>query len=826
MDNRREFLKKAAMLAGGASLAQLLPDSIVKAMSIDPKVGSTFRDAEHVVLLMQENRSFDHTFGTLKGVRGFNDPRAILQPNGRKVWLQSQADGKTYAPFRLDMKDSKVTWMGCLPHSWKDQIDARNDGKMNRWLDVKKSRVKEFANMPLTMGYYTREDIPFYYSMADAFTVCDQHFCSSLTGTNPNRLYFWTGNIRENLTGHALVNNGDSEFSNKANWKTFPERLTDAGVDWKIYQNEISSSSAGYIGQENSWLGNFGCNTIEYFPQYAVKYSQRYRDLLAIQRKKLEDEIKKHKDNGATDTEQLDKLKERLQSCLLEQEKYTEANFDKLDAYTKEIHRRALVNNSADPDYMKLEEMAYQDKETTRKLMIPKGDILYQFRKDVDTGNLPTVSWLVSPQLFSDHPDSPWFGAWYLSEVMEILTKNPEVWKKTIFILTYDENDGYFDHIAPFVAPNPKVTDSGKVSEGIDSSLEYVTKEQQYNATSGRESSIGLGYRVPMIIASPWSRGGWVNSQVFDHTSPIQFLEHFLTQKTGKTIKEENITAWRRAVCGDLTSTFRPYNGEKIEKPTSIEKSTFMEQIHQAKFKDAPSGYQDLTDAEIAKLNQNPRSSSYFPQQESGIIDSCALPYELYTNAIFDHQTGKLHVTMSAGRMSFAHQAAGAPFTIYYQSDYKGAIGESRNYAVKAGDQVSDNWTVTDFDEANYRLKVYGPNGFYRVFAGTINNPELSIKCQYEQNRKSYALTGNLLLKIENTGNKDLEVLISNASYSKLEKKVKIRARKNIELIWDTQNEYGWYDIKVECKGHESFLEQFAGRVETGKPSKSDPAMA
>ncbi len=464
MDNRRDFLKKAAMLAGGMSLSQLLPQSIAKAMAIDPTLGSTFYDAEHVVLLMQENRSFDHAFGTLRGVRGFNDPRTIRQPNNQKVWLQTQADGKTYAPFRLDIKDSKVTWMGCLPHNWTDQTDARNQGKMNRWLDVKRSGFKDFKEMPLTLGHYTREDIPFYYAMADAFTICDQHFCSSLTGTNPNRLYFWTGNIREKLTDKALVWNGDSEFSGKATWKTFPERLTESGVDWKIYQNEISSSSAGYSGQENSWLGNFGCNVMEYFPQYAVKYSKRYQDLLIEKRKQIDAKLEELKEKDIVTGVEYDKLQKQLQEILKEQELYTDENFEKLSARTQEIHRRAFVNNSAAPDYMELEQMEYQEGDETRHLQIPKGDILHQFREDVDTGKLPTVSWLAAPQLFSDHPDSPWFGAWYVSEVLDILTKNPEVWKKTIFILTYDENDGYFDHVAPFAAPNPYRQDSGKVS--------------------------------------------------------------------------------------------------------------------------------------------------------------------------------------------------------------------------------------------------------------------------------------------------------------------------------------------------------------------------
>src|SRR6186997_2304686 len=98
MDNRREFIKKAAMLSGAAGIFNALPDSIQKALAIDPRVGSTYLDAEHVVILMQENRSFDHCFGTLQGVRGFNDPRAITLPNKSPVWLQTNEAGETFAP--------------------------------------------------------------------------------------------------------------------------------------------------------------------------------------------------------------------------------------------------------------------------------------------------------------------------------------------------------------------------------------------------------------------------------------------------------------------------------------------------------------------------------------------------------------------------------------------------------------------------------------------------------------------------------------------------------------------------------------------------------
>jgi phospholipase C len=191
-DSRRDFLKKAVLLTSAASLAGFLPDSIQRATAIEAAPGSTYMDAEHVVILMQENRSFDHCFGTLKGVRGFNDPRTITLPNNNRVWLQSNKKGETYAPFRLDIKNTNATWMDSLPHSWGNQVSSRNDGKFDQWLENKRNSIPEYSDMPLTLGYYTREDIPFYYALADAFTVCDQHFCSSLTGTNPNRLGMMT----------------------------------------------------------------------------------------------------------------------------------------------------------------------------------------------------------------------------------------------------------------------------------------------------------------------------------------------------------------------------------------------------------------------------------------------------------------------------------------------------------------------------------------------------------------------------------------------------------------------------------------------------------
>jgi len=106
-NNRREFLKQAAIFSGSMALWGGIPQAIQKAMAISPEAGTTFLDAEHIVFLMQENRSFDHALGSLQGVRGFNDPRAIKLFNDLPVWLQPDKEGKIYKPFHQNILKTK-----------------------------------------------------------------------------------------------------------------------------------------------------------------------------------------------------------------------------------------------------------------------------------------------------------------------------------------------------------------------------------------------------------------------------------------------------------------------------------------------------------------------------------------------------------------------------------------------------------------------------------------------------------------------------------------------------------------------------------------------
>lgn len=418
---RRRLLSNSARIAAATAAASLMPPNLRKVLAQEPRTRS-LRDIKHVVLLMQENRSFDHYFGTLAGVRGFGDPNPHMLSTGRSVFYQPDEvnpDGYTL-PFHLNTRTSSAQQIPSTSHAWSVQHDAWNGGKMDRWLPA--HRKADGANGPYVMGYYEREDIPFQFALADAFTICDAYHCSLMGPTWPNRMYWMTGTLDpEGKFGGPIISNIMPKDGYR--WKTYAERLEDAGVSWKVYQQK----------------DNFGCDLLSTF--------ETFRDA-------------------------------KPGSPL----------------YDKGIARGA------------------------------EGEFEY----DAINDRLPAVSWIIPTSYQSEHPDfMPADGAAFIASKLDAIAANPDVWAKTVFILDYDENDGLFDHVVP---PTPP---PGTPLEFIDG------------------LPIGGGFRVPCIIVSPWTTGGWVSSEPFDHTSVLQFLERF----TG--VRESNITDWRRRTFGDMTSVFR-----------------------------------------------------------------------------------------------------------------------------------------------------------------------------------------------------------------------------------------------------------------------------
>lgn len=846
MHPRRDFIKKAMLLSGAAGWSGLVPESIARAMAIDPAAGSTYLDAEHVVILMQENRSFDHCFGTLQGVRGFNDPRRIDLPGGNPVWLQSNAAGETSPPFRFDIHGTKATWMGDTPHSRHSQVDACNGGKYDGWLDAKKVNKKDYAHMPLTMGYYTRADVPFNYALADAFTVCDQNFCSAMTSTWPNRLFLWSGTVRGEENGDAKAYIRNHVPWGEARWTTFPEVLEKAGVSWRVYQNELTTGG-GFEGEERSWLSNFGCNMLEFLSQFNVRFSTRYVEGLRKQvetlpaeiaalRRKMEDPDSKADPKGLR---QIAAKEAALAQAREGLETWSQENFEKLPPEAKSLFERAFTTNSGDPHYHDLVSMSYEDRGETREMNIPKGDVLHRFREDVQADKLPTVSWLVGPAKFSDHPTTAWFGSWYVSEALDILTKNPEIWKKTIFILTYDENDGYFDHVPPFVAPDPRRPETGRCSAGIDPGAEYIALENELRdgipPKEARRGPIGLGFRVPMIVASPWSRGGRVCSHVFDHTSVFRFVQDFLNQKTGSKIEETTTSAWRKTVTGHLGMVFRPHRGDGNELPRPLQREPFLQGIHNARFKEAPTNFKVLTPEEIEAYRQDEDSVSWMPRQEPGIRPSCALPYELYAEGALSEDRREFVVTLEARKEVFGEASSGSPFNLFLPGKY--AVAEEgkapvfehvgyRSYAVRAGDSLEESFPLAAFEGGIYHLRVHGPNGFHREYRGGADDPALSVACEYDREDGSDHLNGSLRLSLRNLDPKrafDLE--ITDHAYGKAPMRKQVPASGSVAIVLDQKESHGWYDFSLTVSGAESYLRRYSGRIETGADGFTDPHM-
>ena len=446
--DRRKFLGGMLAVGAGALAAGYTSSPTIAEAATTRPAGSDLGAVEHVVFLMQENRSFDHYFGSYKGVRGFDDHRgsdlgAFAQPYPGNA---SRAPVGRQLPFHLDTATGYWECTYDLSHSWLPQHLCRNHGTMDNFVATHTLAQYEGPEYGLqTMGYHTRSDLPYHYALADAFTLCDAYHCSIMGPTHPNRLMALSGTIDPDGKhgGPVLITNETPEAKFSVDWTTVPELLEDKGVSWKTY---TPPGELYRIDSSNVFLVSDAI--LPYFSQYSNPSS-------------------------------------------------------------------ALYQNAFIPTFPD------------------------DFTHDVSTGTLPSVSWIIPPLGYDEHPPAPPnLGAWYIDQVLKTLTSNPKVWSKTVLFIMYDENDGFFDHVPPPVAP------PGTPGE-------YVTVDPLPATAQGVAGPMGLGFRVPMLVVSPFSRGGYVSSETFDHTSQIRFLE----ERFG--IHASEISAWRRKTVGDLTSTLR-----------------------------------------------------------------------------------------------------------------------------------------------------------------------------------------------------------------------------------------------------------------------------
>jgi phospholipase C len=663
MTSRRQFL--SATLA--ASLGGLHP-AIARALDIPARVlTGTIRDVEHVVILMQENRSFDHYFGAMNGVQGLGDRFAIPAPDtkthkGRTVFAQPREDrpDRLIAPFHLNTaKDFRLMRVAGTPHSFKDAQDAWDQGRMGRWPDAKHNHA---------MGYFSRADLPFQYALAEAFTLCDAYFCAMHAGTNPNRVFHWTGT--NTGSNGPVTDNGYDSLGNDPNghggydWTTYPERLSAAGVDWQLYQD---------------MKDNFTDNPLVGFRSYRAADKASSEKLMDLARRSIR-------------TRDLDNLKE-----------------------------------------------------------------------DVLAGKLPQVSWIVGTAEGSEHPStsSPAQGADYTARVLDALTANPEVWAKTVLLINFDENDGYFDHVPP-PAP-PSIGEDGKqlgFAEGAEA--EYHQGDDKY-----KNRPYGLGPRVPMYVVSPWSKGGFVASEVFDHTSVIRFLE----KRFG--VKEANISGWRRAVCGDLTSCF-----------------DFKTPNDQPFFEHLPGTAATAERARKLGGETKPKTPDTLvaPVQEKGRRPRRAAPYQLDCSLSAD------------GRLTFVNNSQGAGAAVFHIYDLDQREAAPYRYTVAAGK------SAVHTARGPARLWVAGPNGFHRRYEGAP-----AFTCAFGPNG----------VEATNLTDGPLSLRIIDEAYGEPPQTLELAAHQTAKVALNLALSHNWYDLSLSADG---FSLRLAGHMEDGKPSLSDPA--
>ena len=683
--SRRDFLK----LLGATTAFGAFPPSIRAALATAPdRTTGTLQDVQHVVILMQENRAFDHYLGTLRGVRGFGDPRTVPLPGGGGMWRQPLHPGaaQTLAPFRLDTRTTAAQMLADINHEWKHSHRRWKDH--DEWIDEKG---------PYCMGYFTREDLPFYHSLADAFTVCDACHSSIQGPTGPNRLHLFSGTsgLTVGDAGEQAVTNHDDgnwtadmandmvEFAGLP-WTTYAERLQGAGIAWRVYQEH----------------DNFGDNPLGLF--------------------------------GA---------------------------FRKLD-HRSELYRRGR---------------AYAPGSNPHNSRQSRGEyMLAEFEKDVRGGTLPAVSWIVPPYLLSEHPEaSPAYGQSFTSRLLAVMAANPQVWSKTVFIINYDENGGFFDHVPPPIpATHPALGGST-----VDTSTEVY-----------RGQPVGLGIRVPMFIVSPWSRGGWVNSQVFDHTSVIRFLE----ARFG--VHEPNISAWRRSIAGDLTSTL-DFDRPAADWPRLPDTSDYITLAD------------DAAGLPVPPVPADPS----LPRQEPGIRPARPLPYALASHGRVD--AGASHVELGFSNRGMA----GAVFNVYAPQRDDGPW----YFTLDPGAELAHRWDLSTQSGA-YGLHVYGPNGFLRVFAGDAGtargaNPE--VVAAYDPRRDC------LVLDLRNAGTAACTLQLRPNLYARTPPRtIALPAGGQVRVEWPLAASHHWYDLSLTSDSDPAFLRRLAGHVETGGASISDPA--
>ncbi len=391
--DRRRFLQAGGLLGAGAALglagtgcvpgssgpgigAEYFPTSLPQGNMLDLVASES--PIEHVVILMMENRSFDHWFGWLRDDEGYHERGRTNYGGGFTIdaapdQTYLDPEGHAVSTFSMAGGASPVGYRGCgfedPGHSWTAGRAQRDGGFL-----AEGSNNDEFA-----LGHMAPQDLPLHARLARRFTTFDRYHCSLLSSTQPNRRYLHGAQSGGYTNNYIPI----KELGHQ--WPTIWDRLISARVPVRSFSADLPS------------LAFYG---------------------------------------------------ERLTPM-----------FGAIDEYFEACH----------------------------------------------AGQLPSVTFIDPPYMpwwqADDHPlCDPAAGQRFLRDVFRAFTRSPQ-WEKGMFVLTYDEWGGFFDHVAPPVLPDLLASDDDGTNFGQ------------------------AGFRVPTIVASPYSRPGFVDHRLYDHTSIMRFLE-------------------------------------------------------------------------------------------------------------------------------------------------------------------------------------------------------------------------------------------------------------------------------------------------------------
>ncbi|KUM99453.1 phospholipase [Streptomyces yokosukanensis] len=664
---RRRFLQGTGAAAGalalGATAAAGEAYAAAKPRYAFPKgFKGNMSDLKHVVILMQENRSLDHYFGTFPGVRGFNDKQALRFQDGTSVFQQKDGNGNVVTPQVDD-----GTW-GNDHGAWGD-VDHR---KWDLWVQ---------HNGASCMNYHSDAYMGFYHSVAAQYTIADQNFCSEFGPTDPNRKYLWSG------TANSETGNID-ESNYSRSWITVAEQLQQVGIDWRLYSDNSGNGRQGYI---STWVGDYGDNELKYFKGFDPEG-------LSADDPKLQPGTGLIWRGNAT-----------YYSGMTSP---NDDSDDNLDAVLKSLHD-ACQPGAEHP--------------------------------------LPAVSWIVAPYGWSEHPgaDSQ-HGERYTKKVLDILQSNPDIWNHTLFILNYDENDGKFDHVLP---PWPEP----------GTAREYVG-----------DYPLGFGPRVPMLLVSPWTRGGHVASEVFDHTSTIKFLETWAAH-LGKPFRCPNISDWRRSIAGDLTSAIdfaHPQPGP----------ATFPDPLTE----------QSLS---IAADHMKPRPLSFHPH--------AVISQDRASGTV----TAKMTLTGGPKDKALSFQVFPDKYQAFSNTPFTVTASKPREYT----------WDAKATD-GKYAFSIYSNDGFVRSFAGQVapagkfdgGLPRVEAQLLRGEGTRHEA---RVKLTLHNDGTESVHYTLTANDYLHRTQSITVAHGETKLVMWPTLE--GYYDVVVTVNTDETWTQRYAGRIAT-----------